>query len=80
MSFYDRNGIAYYVAAGIPVVRDAFGLSWPADSVVQAIAWLLVATTLLSMTERAVVLARLRRRRRDAAAPRGAGGSSGPSG
>jgi CDP-diacylglycerol--glycerol-3-phosphate 3-phosphatidyltransferase len=57
------NGIAYYVAAGIPVVRDALGFSWPADSVVQTIAWLLVATTLLSMTERAVVLARLRRRR-----------------
>jgi len=58
------NGIAYYVAAGIPVVRDALGLFWPADSLVQTIAWLLVATTLLSMTERGVVLVRLRRRGR----------------
>jgi len=55
------NGVAYYVAAGVPVVRDALGLRWPGDPLVHALAWLLVATTLLSMTERAIVFRRLRR-------------------
>ena len=57
------NGVAYYVAAGIPVVRDAIGLGWPDAAIVHAIAWVLVATTLLSMSERAFVLARIRSRR-----------------
>jgi cardiolipin synthase len=46
------NGIAYYVLLGIPVVRDALGLSWPPAVLVRALGWLLVATTLVSMAER----------------------------
>jgi CDP-diacylglycerol--glycerol-3-phosphate 3-phosphatidyltransferase len=59
-----NNGIAYYVAAGVPVVRDALGLDWPSDAAVQTLAWLLVATTLLSMAERGIVFVRLRTRGR----------------
>jgi cardiolipin synthase len=54
------NGVGYYVAAGVPVIRDGLGLDWPAPSWVEALAWLLVATTLLSILERALVYARLR--------------------
>lgn len=52
------NGIAYYVLAGIPIIRNATGLGWPPDSWVAAIAWLLVLTTLLSMADRALALLR----------------------
>ena len=42
------NGVAYFVVVGIPVVRDGLGLAWPAASLVKAIGWVLVASTLLS--------------------------------
>jgi len=54
------NGIAYYVLLGIPVVRDGLEIGWPADAWVGHFGWVLVATTLVSMTDRA--LARLMRR------------------
>jgi phosphatidylglycerophosphate synthase len=54
------NGIAYYVAVGVPVVRDGLGLSWPGADLVEAIGWLLVASTLLSMLDRLRLLLRLR--------------------
>jgi len=50
------NGIAYFVLLGIPLVRDALGLGWPGAGLVSALGWLLVATTLLSMAQRAVAL------------------------
>ena len=50
------NGIGYYAALGVPLVRDALGLAWPGPGLVSALAWLLVASTLVSM------LARLRAR------------------
>ena len=46
------NGVAYFVVLGIPVVRDGLGLAWPGAPLVNAIGWALVATTLLSMTQR----------------------------
>jgi phosphatidylglycerophosphate synthase len=46
------NGIAYYVIVAVPIVRDALGLAWPGPSLVMALGWLLVASTLLSMAER----------------------------
>lgn len=58
------NGISYYVLLGIPVVRDAVGLTWPPAALVRALGWLLVATTLFSIAARLVALSR--------------GGSAGP--
>lgn len=56
------NGIAYFVALGTPVVRDGLGLGFPADALVRAFGWLLVASTLASMADRALAL-RARRSR-----------------
>jgi len=60
------NGIAYYVAVAVPLVRDALSLAWPGPDLVRALGWLLVATTLTSMALRL----RLARRARGS---RGAG-------
>jgi phosphatidylglycerophosphate synthase len=57
------NGIAYYAAVAVPLVRDAAGLGWPAPARVRALGWLLVASTLVSMA------GRLRRARRSRRAP-----------
>jgi len=51
------NGVAYYVMVGIPVVRDALGVAWPGAGLVAALAWALVASTLVSMAQRARVSA-----------------------
>ena len=48
------NGIGYFVLVGIPVVRDGLGLAWPPQAWVAAFAWLLLATTVLSMLDRAL--------------------------
>ena len=63
------NGILYFVPLGIVVTREAAGLAVPGDSVVTAIAWVLVATTVLSIADRASTLIRLRRRRGNARDP-----------
>lgn len=55
------NGVAYFVLAGVPTVRDGLGLPWPDASVVRWLGWLLIATTLVSMVERAWVYLRLQR-------------------
>jgi hypothetical protein len=55
------NGIAYFVPIGTVVVRDALGLRWPPAGLVLGLGWLLVATTLLSMADRALALRRARR-------------------
>src|SRR5688572_4771361 len=52
------NGIAYYVIAAIPIVRDALGLSWPGSAPLSSLGWGLIATTLLSMMDRLRLLAR----------------------
>ena len=57
------NGIAYFVPVGTVVVRDALALTWPGRGLVLALGWLLVATTLLSMADRALALRRRTRPR-----------------
>ena len=54
------NGIAYFVPIGTVVVRDALGLAWPGGGIVLALGWLLVASSLLSMADRARALIRSR--------------------
>ncbi len=54
------NGIAYFVMVGIPVIREALGLGWPTDALIAALAWVLVATTSVSMLERGITLIRRR--------------------
>jgi phosphatidylglycerophosphate synthase len=46
------NGIAYYVIVAVPVMRDALGLAWPGTGFVRAFGWLLVASTLVSISVR----------------------------
>ena len=46
------NGIAYFVLAGIPIIRNALGLTWPTDALVLGIGWALVLTTVVSMLDR----------------------------
>ncbi len=52
------NGIAYFVAVAVPIVRDTLGWSWPGPSLVWWLAAGLVATTLVSMGDRALALVR----------------------
>lgn len=47
------NGIAYYLFLGTPLVRDAVGLRWPWDTLVWVVGCALVATTAVSMVQRA---------------------------
>jgi phosphatidylglycerophosphate synthase len=46
------NGIGYFVLAALPVYRNALGLPWPTNALIDALAWLLVLTTLASMLDR----------------------------
>jgi cardiolipin synthase len=57
------NGVAYYVLLGVPVVRDGLSLGWPPAAAVRALGWLLVATTLVSMADRALAWLATRRAR-----------------
>jgi len=58
-SFLGRwNGIAYYVLLGVPVIRDGFGLGWPADTLVMWAGWALLVSTLFSMLDRGWALLR----------------------
>lgn len=50
-----NNGIAYFVLAGIPIIRNALGLEWPGDFSIYLFAWLLIGTTGVSMIDRARV-------------------------
>ncbi len=54
------NGVAYFVLAGVPTVRDGLGLAWPEMPMVRLLGWLLIVTTLVSIVERAWVLLRMR--------------------
>lgn len=51
------NGIGYFVLAATVVYRNALGLGWPGDPLLDAFAWLLVFTTLASMLDRLRALA-----------------------
>jgi phosphatidylglycerophosphate synthase len=58
-SFLGRwNGILYFVLLGVPIVRDALGLGWPAPDLVLTLGWTLVASTLVSMADRFYALVR----------------------
>ena len=46
------NGILYFVIAGIPIVRNALGLSWMPLWVASYGAWLLIASTVVSIASR----------------------------
>lgn len=46
------NGVAYFVLAGTPIIRNLMGWSWPSDTVLQGIGWVFVATTAVSMIDR----------------------------
>jgi phosphatidylglycerophosphate synthase len=64
-SFLGRaNGIAYFVMVGIPVIRNALGWGWPPDAWIAVAAWVLVISTLASMLDRGLALARQSGRRR----------------
>jgi len=62
------NGIAYFILLGLPLARDALGLAAPGAGIVRALAWTLVATTLVSSADRALAFARARRCAADAGA------------
>ena len=67
-SFIGRwNGIAYYVLLGVPVVQGGLSLGWPPAGLVRFLGWVLVVSTLVSMTDRAVAWW-LTRRARDSRA------------
>jgi phosphatidylglycerophosphate synthase len=46
------NGIAYFVALGVPVVRDALELGGPSAAWVRGLGWFLVLSTVVSMLDR----------------------------
>ena len=50
------NGIAYFVAVAVPIVRDTLGWSWPGAGARLVARRCLVATTLVSMADRALAL------------------------
>jgi phosphatidylglycerophosphate synthase len=52
------NGIAYYVLVSVPVVRDALGLDWPPPPWTVAAGWVLLASTCVSMADRALAARR----------------------
>ena len=52
------NGIFYFVPLGVVATRDVFGLEWPGDGVVRWLGLALVATTIVSMADRAWTLLR----------------------
>ena len=52
------NGIAYFVPLGVIVTRDVLGLLFPSDEWVYALGLVLVATTLISIADRAWTLLR----------------------
>ena len=52
------NGIAYFAALGVPIVRDAFGWSWPGGELVMLAGWALVVSTLVSILDRLRALLR----------------------
>ena len=53
-SFLGRNnGIAYYVVLGVALLREALTVHWPSSVDVRVLAWLIVFSTVISMSDRA---------------------------
>lgn len=57
------NGIAYYLLLGIALIRDALAFASPSDATLRFLAWTLVATTVVSMADRALATVSSTRRR-----------------
>lgn len=53
-----NNGIAYFVLAGFPLCQRALGITVVPDDAFYWAGWVLIATTLLSMADRALALLR----------------------
>lgn len=64
------NGILYFVPLGIVATRDALGLGFPGDGLVEGLALVLILSTLISISDRAWTLLAVRRRS-SGPAPRG---------
>ena len=58
------NGIAYYVAVGVPVIGQALALPWPGPGLVRAFGWLLVLSSAASVADRLYTSLRVRRANR----------------
>jgi phosphatidylglycerophosphate synthase len=53
MSIIGRwNGVCYFIPPGVLVTREALGLALPPDAWIASIGWLLLATTVFSMSDR----------------------------
>ena len=50
------NGIAYFILAGFPLCQWALGLDWFSVGIFNVCGWVLVATTVTSMMDRAIAL------------------------
>ena len=48
------NGIAYFVMVGTPIIRNTLQWEWPSTAWLQALGWLLVASTVASMLDRGI--------------------------
>jgi phosphatidylglycerophosphate synthase len=48
------NGVLYFVLAGTIVVRETVGATWLPTLLITAFAWLLIASTLVSMIDRLI--------------------------
>ena len=55
------NGIGYFILPGAIIVQEGLGLAWIPAWLLDAFAWALVATTVVSMTERLLHLFRVRK-------------------
>ena len=52
------NGILYFVPLGAVATRGLLGIDWPGDRVLEIASILLIASTMISMADRALALAR----------------------
>ena len=48
------NGLCYFALAGAVIVRQALALGWPPPGLLEAVAWMLAASTAISMGERLI--------------------------
>ncbi len=52
------NGVLYFVLLGTPIIRNSLAWSWPEDSTILLLGWLLLASTAASMADRLLALRR----------------------
>ncbi len=56
------NGVLYFFPPGILVTREALGLAIPPDAWIKAFGWILLVSTLISMSDRLLGVAQAMRR------------------